>query len=364
MDQQPTSEARPRSAVLLALCAYYRARRIALGRLRASNRRMGSQRRHFYELAWRRAAEATGSHFTLLAGGAARIEHGEHRIRVCGSTTSLDSSPTPRHLNAKSTVRRSLAQACIPVPHHIVITLREFHKALGMLLSSRVPLVVKPAANTGSGAGVSTNVVSPDQLRTAVAWARAFCSRILVEEQVAGDCYRLLVMDDEVLDIVVRHPPRVTGDGMSTVRQLLRRENQLRLEHGAKRAQVLIRIDPDLYNTLAAQGLDLNSRPARGETVVVKRVINENNCHENASPDLPLCVDILDCAVRATRLAGLRLAGVDVICSNPDIPLESSGGVVLEVNANPGFYYHYHRRSIGCPVAKHVLNRAFCSAGH
>ena len=43
--------------------------------------------------------------------------------------------------------------------------------------------------------------------------------------------------------------------------------------------------------------------------------------------------------------------------ADPGSPLHSSGGVILEVNAPPNFYYHYHKKDGPFPVAVHVLRR-------
>lgn len=344
---------------LRQLCAFYVIRRIALGRMRACNRKMSGVRSEFYKLVWREAAMLAEARFTSLRRGMATIERCGRKIEVSGCVTSLDAPEKTLQLRDKAATRTALVQAGIPVPRHVSITLGRFQKALDMLRASGGPLVVKPANNTGSGAGVSTNVTSEEQLYSAVAWARAFGPQVIVEEQIAGDCYRVLVMDGEVLDIVVRHPPSVTGDGVCTVRQLLRRENQERLELGAGRAQVLIRIDPDLRNTLARQGLTLESRPAKSKRVILKGVINDNNCLENVSGNSLLCPDILNCALKAAGSLSLRLGGVDLICTDPTIDLSRSGGAVLEVNANPGFYYHYCRVGEKFPAADYVLRRFF-----
>jgi D-alanine-D-alanine ligase-like ATP-grasp enzyme len=48
---------------------------------------------------------------------------------------------------------------------------------------------------------------------------------------------------------------------------------------------------------------------------------------------------------------------VDVLTTDPGVPLARSGGVVLEVNTTPGYYYHYHRRGPEAPVATMILER-------
>ncbi|MGH7984755.1 MAG: hypothetical protein ACREQX_00490 [Candidatus Binataceae bacterium] len=323
---------------------------------------MRSSRREFYTRAWLNAAEALGARCIASPGGITEIKRGSREIRVSASTTSLDSAATIERASDKAAVRSLLARTGIPVPRHIEITLGEFREALSMLSSSPVPLVVKPAANTGSGAGVSTSVTTPHQLRIAVAWARAFGPRVLVEEQLDGDCYRVLMMDGEVLDIVLRHPPTIVADGTSTIRQMLSRENALRLEAGTARAQVLIRNDPDLRNTLAAQGLNLRSRPTLGRMVIVKRVINDNGGRDNSSAVGLLCPAILASAREAADVLHARLVGVDIICHDPTVPLERSGGAILEVNTTPGFYYHYHKADVSFAVADHVLHKFFDAA--
>jgi cyanophycin synthetase len=351
---------RPLAPTMIGLlCVYYFIVRAVRSQVQPGVKRMRALRKDFYESMWRSAAAATGGHFSSLPNGVAEVRRGGRRMTVCANKTSLDDGATVERAADKLKVNQMLAKAGIPVPRHIVIEIGEFDKALRMLQCSRLPLVVKPAANTGAGAGVSTNVTTPRRLRAAVAWARAYGRRILVEEQVQGDCYRVLVMDGEVLDTVVRHPPRVIGDGVSTVQQLMRQENRLRRQAGAVRAQVLVRPDPELRNTLSSQGLTLHSRPAKGEVVVLKRVVNDNGTWENASANNCVCSAILECARKAADIVGARLAGVDLICRDPQVPLEQSGGAVIEVNANPGLYYHYHANDSGFPVAEIVMNKFF-----
>jgi cyanophycin synthetase len=245
------------------------------------------------------------------------------------------------------------------VPEGILIGFGEFAKAVDLLRSSPGPLVVKPAEATSGGAGVTMNVTEIRQLEVAFAWARSFGPHVAIEQQIEGDCYRVLVMDDEVLDTVVRHPPRVVGDGTSTVLQLILRENKVRLAAGAKRAQVLIGFDPDLRNMLATRGFSLSSRPAAGEIIALKGVINDNGGMDNVPANGTLCPAVLQSACTAARLVGARLAGIDIICSDPSVPLESSGGAVVDVNAAPGLYYHCHRADSSVPIADRVLRKAF-----
>ncbi|HVB83067.1 MAG TPA: hypothetical protein VNE82_24350 [Candidatus Binataceae bacterium] len=322
------------------------------------NNRLNTLGREFYLKMWRGAAESAGARFEAEPDGAVEIGRGNRRIWIRDNVTSLNEPATVERAADKGAMLALLARSGIAVPKGIVIGVGEFDRALRMLQSSRCPLVVKPAGSTCGGAGVSTNVTNVKRLRTAVAWARSFKRQILIEEQVEGDSYRVLVMDGEVLDIIVRHPPRVVGDGVSTIKQLIHRENELRLEAASARPQVPIRFDVDLRNTLANQGLGLRSRPANGKIVVLKRVINDNSEREDVPANGRLCPAIVEAACKAARVVGTRLAGLDIICRDPGVPLERSGGAIIEVNATPGLYYH-HRTDASTPIADRVLKRVF-----
>jgi glutathione synthase/RimK-type ligase-like ATP-grasp enzyme len=322
---------------------------------------MRRQRAAFYRQAWKSAAEATGASLRPLSDEIFEITQGGRRLKVSGSTTSLDDAVTWQLAGDKASVYRMLAAGGVPIPHHLVVDAGKFADPGGVLRTLPPPLVVKPAADTGSGDGVSMNVRNAAQLRRAVAWARAFCRRVLVETQIDGDCYRVLLLDGEILDIVMRRPPRVVGDGRSTLRQLIVRENGLRRQMGTERAQVLLRHDPDLATTLASQKLSLRSRPAKDRIVALKRVVNDNRAEENEPANGRLCHAILQSVHQAADIVGLRLVGIDLICGDPGLPLEQSGGVVLEINASPGFYYHYNRRGAGFPVASQLLRRLFAA---
>jgi cyanophycin synthetase len=342
------------------LSAWYLLRRALTGSLSPGVRHMRRQRAAFYLQAWTCAADETGARLRPLSDDFLEITRGGRRLRVRGSTTSLDDAVTWQLAGDKAAAYRMLAAGGVPIPSHVVVEARTFDPA-AVLRKVPPPLVVKPAADTGSGDGVSMNVRTAAQLRRAVAWARAFCRRVLVEAQVEGDCYRVLLLDGHILDIVMRGPPRVVGDGRSTLRQLIERENRLRRQMGMERAQVLVRRDPDLASTLASQTLSLRSRPTKGRIVVLKRVVNDNRAEENVPANGRLCASILRSVHQAADVIGLRLVGVDLICGDPQLPLEQSGGVVLEVNASPGFYYHYNRRGEAFPVALQLLRRHFAA---
>jgi D-alanine-D-alanine ligase-like ATP-grasp enzyme len=334
-------------AMARAFARYRNPRRRAIGRHHVA----------FYDRMWREAAAELGGTCRSLGGDILEIELDGQRTRVVENSSAIDDPVTIAVLADKALTHRILGEHGLPVPMHAVFSLQDVDPAVEFLGRAGGDCVVKPAAGTGGGRGVTTGVRSRWQLARAAAGAAVYCDQLLIERQVSGENYRLLYLDGELVDAFVRRPPAVVGDGRSSVAALIRAANRQRLGRGAGLSQTLLTVDLEVRRTLARQGLSLRSVPDAGERVVVKTVVNENCGEENVPAGHVLCPAIVEAGARSVRALGARLAGVDVITSDPAVPLSEAGGVILEVNAPPNYYYHYCQSGGGRAVAVHVLKR-------
>ena len=315
------------------------------------------RRSDFYKRAWEQAANDAGASVTHFGTGALEIALGEQRLLVAGNTTSLDDPVTLRIAGDKPLVYRLLDEHGVPVPNHVVCEGAEVTAAVRLAASLRRPLVVKPARDTGSGHGVTTGVTGVAGLANALALAASYGDDAIIEEQLAGDNYRLLYLDGELLDAVRRRPPVVRGDGHHTVRQLIAAENRARASGGMETSQTLLAIDRDLRHTLRAQGMRLRAVPGMGQVVPLKTVINDNRRDDNQPATGVLCEAIVLAGATAAGAVGARLAGIDVITPDPARPLQESGGAIIEVNTTPGHYHHYTDPADPGRVARMILQR-------
>lgn len=349
----------PNNTGLRLLGSWHRARQ-ALARRLGNARRLKEARGQFYQTAWRQAAESIGAEVADLGDGLMEIVAGPQTARLWNNYTPLDDPVTLRYAGNKPAVLNRLAQLQIPTPAWTTFTLADLTPAATFLAGRTC--VVKPARYTGAGSGVTTGVRTAGQLRKAAALASAFDSLLLIEEQIAGDNYRLLFLDGALLETVRRRPPTLRGDGRNTLKQLLALENQQRLAEGWRRAQALLTIDADLKQTLSAAGLSLQSRLAMDQRAAVKTVINENRAAENEPVDRLAAETIAQCRQAADAL-GVRLAGVDIVTTDAQRPLAAAGGVVLEINTTPGLYHHYDPQRNECRVALPILSAALMETG-
>jgi D-alanine-D-alanine ligase-like ATP-grasp enzyme len=342
---------RPRVAKLLYVA--YRIREAF--RVRRSDTRLALEHRsRFYADLWHDAAAQLGASVEPLGNEIMEIRLGQDSTRVQQNTTAIDQAITVVVAQKKPLVHRLLAQRQLRTPAYCEFTLNDIGKAAAFVERSAGKCVVKPA-NGDSGRGVTTGVSASFDLARAAASAAVYGSDLMVEQQVQGDVFRLLYLDGKLMDAVQRKPPTVLADGKTTVRELIRLENDFRLNAGPKVAHALIVIDMDVRSTLSSQGLTLSSVPKEGTAVTLKTVINDNSQHDNVAAKHLLCPSIIADGAAAAAAVGVRLAGIDVITPDPGVPLAESGGAILEVNTTPSYHHHYYKRDGSYPVAIYLL---------
>lgn len=346
--------------VLAGLKFLYKLRRYFQAH-QSTTRQASGLRSEFYKQVWSDAAARAGMSLVDMGNGFLELRSANGVTRVNENTTDLDSFVSVLLAQDKPLVSRVLSDRGIRIPRQCAFTLNTVGSALKFLRDTG-ECVVKPATG-GGGRGVTTDVTSTIGLLHAASQAAIFDTKLLIEEQIDGDVYRLLYLDGVLLDAVLRRPPSVVGDGKASVLELVHRENRRRLDRKGEVAQTLLQIDRDMHNALSQQRMSLSSVPLEGRVVRVKRVINDNCREDNISAMGQLCDSIVKDGADASLAIGVRLAGVDVITRDPSVPLAESGGVLLEVNATPSFHHHYHRDGPAFPVAERILPYLF-STGH
>ncbi|UGS34600.1 Glutathione biosynthesis bifunctional protein GshAB [Capillimicrobium parvum] len=311
-----------------------------------------------YRRIWSDAAAALGADILEeLPGGILEIGHGPARTRVFEQTVALDDAVTLRLAIDKRTVHQLLLRARVPVPVHRDFTRDDPARGLEFLAREPGPCVVKAATGTGGGDGTTCGVRTAEDLTRAAMRAGRRSDTLLIERQARGSVYRLLFLDDRLLDVVCQSSPTVDGDGTSTVEELIRAENRRRARAGGADGIYPLRVDLDCLLTLSHAGLALGSVPAAGARCTVKIATNEARVEDCRTARDELCDAIVEDAHTAVRTLGVRLAGVDLVTADPSRPLRETGGVINEVNGTPALHRHYQvsdRQNL-MPVAEPVL---------
>lgn len=200
------------------------------------------------------------------------------------------------------------------------------------------PVIVKPI-DRGSGDGVSAVLENEQQVRDAYEDARRFSSApIMLERFVPGDEHRIMLIDYKLATVACRRPPRVTGDGISTIRQLVDALNMERTLDISSNANFLsaVPLDRHVMVHLARQGLTLESVPEAGSVVTLR--MNSNVSTGGTIDAYPL--DRLNPGIRAAlesvaETLNIGALGMDYITTDLGKDWHEGGGVFLEGNLTP-----------------------------
>ncbi|WP_369026006.1 hypothetical protein [Qipengyuania sp. RANM35] len=328
-------------------------------------RRFEEVRTYFYDAMWRQAASDASARIERLPNGIFRISRRGRSTFVDRSTLTLDSALVDRIMLNKSITYGWLAAKGLRTPQSVRFGIGNIEVALRFLSESRGPVVVKPSDGTGCGHGVTTGITDEAGLRAAAGHAAAFHSQLLVERQLAGASFRLLFLDGQFIDAVRRDPPRLVGDGRSSIRDLARQENERRRACAPVTALSPLVIDMESRNTLDHAGLHPGSIPAAGQSVKVKLAVNENGAAQNHVVRDEVHPDIIAAGARIARDFGIGLAGLDVTATDISAPPAHPDTVFNEVNVGAGLHHHYLVSDLAqaADVAPRILDHIF-TTGH
>ena len=327
-----------------------------------AGRQLDASKRALYQRVWSDAASAVGAEIEQIGSNFVVIRRGDAETIVRESLVMLDSPPNLDLALAKPVLHPLLEAAGLPVPPSVVGSRQGLAQARAFARVHPGPFVVKPTG-TGAGNGVIGGIETDDDLaRAFIAAGRTF-PHLIVEQSVRGDEYRLLFLDGELLDVVLRRQPTLLGDGRSTIAELVSAENRRRAEAGPDEVARPLRVDLDMELALRVERLDLRSVPAADRVVSVKSTVSDNAAADNVTvAQAPKA--LVEDAARAARVSHLRLAGVDVLTPDATRPLAEVGGVVLEVNGTPGLHHHYWTSDpstathVAVPILERVLDDA------
>ena len=290
-----------------------------------------------------------------------QLGQGSRQKRIRASITSDTSHIAVETAGNKALTKALLAEAGLPTPAGMVVRSRE--EALAAAERLGFPLVTKPL-DSNHGRGVSVGLMSAE----AVAWgweqASRHSRRVIVEQMLKGRDHRCLVVGGKVVAIAERVPAAVTGDGVSTVAQLIEAVNQdPRRGDGHEKVMTRIKVDDHVRARLAEAGLDLGSVPKKGRVVELRATANLSTGGTAIDRTEVAHPDNVAIAEQAAAVIGLDVAGIDFLAPDISRSVRETGGGIVEVNAAPGFRMHLEpsegvARDVARPVLRALYPRA------
>lgn len=197
---------------------------------------------------------------------------------------------------------------------------REAEDALAYAARLGYPVFCKP--NLGSRGTFAEIISRETDLSDYISRVAVDFEAFLIEPVLLGAEHRIFVQDGRAVFHSTKAEPALTGDGVSTLAQLLSVLNERLAAEGVSAVRP------------ASLNRDLNEIPSRNASVILpgRRNLSAAGGIEQVSETAP--ARLAELAIAAVAAIGLRVGAVDMfdISASGDL----SDLVVIEVNGNPG----------------------------
>jgi cyanophycin synthetase len=287
-----------------------------------------------------------------------QLGYGVHQKRIQATTTANTNMIAVDIAGNKHATKTLLGDMGVPVPKGYRI--REEDELESTLERVGFPAVIKPL-DGNHGKGATVGIRSLEDAKAAWEKAKEYSRWIIVEQQLTGDDFRALVVNNRLIAVAKRVPAHVVGDGKLTIQELIDKTNaDPRRGYGHENVLTQIDIDNQTMRVIHQAGYELDSVLPEGEMLPLKTTANISTGGTAIDVTDQVHPENVFLFERIARIIGLDVAGVDVIAQNVSEPLRQSGGGIIEVNAAPGFRMHLSpSEGIGRNVAEHVLDMLF-----
>lgn len=200
------------------------------------------------------------------------------------------------------------------------------------------PLVMKPTNGT-QGKNVFVNIDNENEIRKiSINLLKLYNNKkiqnIMVEEQVFGDNFRILVLNNKIIGIVKRVEPYVIGNGKLRLQDLIKIYNNKQIKNKNHPVSNIT------LNIIHNQGYNLNSIIPINKKVIISNTVNYHNGSNieniNISNVHPKNIEMF---LRISKILNLKLCGIDYMTKSLNIPYTKDGHII-EVNNYPDLYVH------------------------
>jgi cyanophycin synthetase len=287
-----------------------------------------------------------------------QLGYGANQKRIQATVTSETSNIGVDLAGDKEDTKYLLERAEVPVPRGEIIrkesSLEETCSYVGF------PLVIKPI-NGNHGRGITVDIQNYEDALVAFKHAQKVSSSVIVEKYITGVDYRLLVINHTLVAAALRTPAHVVGNGKSNIQQLVDEVNSdERRGYGHEKVLTQITLNELTLTLIRGKGYTLDTILKKDEELILKDTANLST--GGTSRDVTDLVHPSNVAMaeRISRIIDLDICGIDIMTSDISLPLNETGGAVLEVNAGPGFRMHLAPTQ-GLPrnVAAPVIDKLF-----
>jgi D-alanine-D-alanine ligase-like ATP-grasp enzyme len=224
------------------------------------------------KLMWQAAKARDITLYQFLARGrfdglsifVARTADGRSRVFEGLPRPQRGTPPSLTWMDNKATLKKKFLAAGIPIAQGRGC--RTWRQALETFERVGAPVITKP--NIGSrGRHSSVHIMDKESLKKGFDSAKQLSPWVVVEQELQGDLFRVLLVDGKPVSVLRREAAHVEGDGISTIRTLAEKENKDPRRQGPTFHH--LPMDNNTRAELERQGCTWESVPKRNAVVTL-----------------------------------------------------------------------------------------------
>jgi D-alanine-D-alanine ligase-like ATP-grasp enzyme len=264
----------------------------------------------------------------------------ERYMNGCSSYNNLEVRKSCR---SKEQARAVFSQGNVPHAKGLIflnpLRAHRFAKQHGF------PLVIKPNVS-GYSRGSYFPINNFAELWKAIFLAKIWWPTTVVEQYLKGCNYRVVAIEGELMSVIERYPPTVTGDGIHSINELIDKENEIRKAMQLHPCISPIPKNEQTVNFLKKRNYTLDTVPPEDEDVILFYRISlapggtVRTIDKETIPEInrQLFLDVLD-------MFDANILGIDVIFEKGiEYSYMEQKCIFLEVNSRPYLKMHDYPR--------------------
>lgn len=265
-----------------------------------------------------------------------------YKAQINNKNIMFESIPKPTKLahtgdtwmDDKYTLKEKLESEYIPVPHGKSVT--SYEEALTVFKKLRKPVIIKPRLGS-RGRHTTTHITTEEDLRAAFESAQKLCKFVIVEEHLTGSVYRGTLVGGKVVGILRGDPPRITGTGDKTIRELIDIKNT---QKDSRIKDVIIHEQLEVF--LTRLGYTLDTVLEKNITIDLSEKIGISYGGSSREMLVETHPKIITELTHAGKIVNSPVIGFDFIIADPTQDPDTQVWGIIECNSLPFINLHHH----------------------
>jgi hypothetical protein len=213
----------------------------------------------------------------------------------------------------------------IPIPKFILINNKNINY-ISKKFPIGFPCVLKPI-NLFGGKDVFPLIKNKEDFIKKLSYLKKKYKEILYEEHIIGKYYRILIFENNIIDIVERVIPLITGNGIDSIYNLIYKKEDMFIK----------RMKPSDWNYLESKGFPKNYILEKNKKVIIKHPDNYYliRIDLNTVPEINKKIFL-----KAANIIGAKISGIDFLSRDITVPYNLNNGKIIEINSRPSTKIH------------------------